>query len=99
MAYYWRTALYLSAAASAEFIADILLAPMEATKVRMQTHPGAPSDFVECLSMIYKSESIVGFYKGFYCLSLPHYIEFFRSFLMVTLKVYRLFGCDKSHIQ
>jgi solute carrier family 25 (mitochondrial phosphate transporter), member 3 len=33
----WKTSLYLSASASAEFIADIALCPFEAVKVRMQT--------------------------------------------------------------
>jgi len=42
MAFQWRTSLYLAASASAEFFADILLCPMEATKVRIQTSPGAP---------------------------------------------------------
>ena len=31
--YLWRTSLYLAASASAEFFADIALAPMEALKV------------------------------------------------------------------
>ncbi|KAB0372945.1 hypothetical protein FD755_015698 [Muntiacus reevesi] len=39
-AYLWRTSLYLAASASAEFFADIALAPMEAAKVRIQTQPG-----------------------------------------------------------
>lgn len=33
LSYTWRTSLYLAASASAEFFADMLLAPMEATKV------------------------------------------------------------------
>jgi solute carrier family 25 phosphate transporter 3 len=36
-AYNNKTALYLTASASAEFIADIFLCPFEAVKVRMQT--------------------------------------------------------------
>ena len=36
-AYTYRTFLYLIASASAEFFADIALAPWEATKVRIQT--------------------------------------------------------------
>merc|ERR1712183_1201300 len=34
--YLYRTSLYLAASASAEFFADIALAPMEAVKVRVQ---------------------------------------------------------------
>jgi len=41
--YLYRTGLYLAASASAEFFADIALAPMEACKVRMQTTPGYTS--------------------------------------------------------
>jgi solute carrier family 25 (mitochondrial phosphate transporter), member 3 len=33
----WKTALFLGASASAEFLADIGLCPLEAVKVRMQT--------------------------------------------------------------
>ena len=36
-AYKYKTWLYLSASASAEFIADVALCPFEAVKVRMQT--------------------------------------------------------------
>uniref|UniRef100_A0A183F8P1 Phosphate carrier protein, mitochondrial n=1 Tax=Heligmosomoides polygyrus TaxID=6339 RepID=A0A183F8P1_HELPZ len=63
-AYIYRTALYLAASASAEFIADIMLAPMEATKVRVQTSPGAPPTLRGCAPMIYKAEGLMGFYKG-----------------------------------
>ena len=38
--YLWRTLLCLAASASAEFFADIALAPMEAAKVWIQTQPG-----------------------------------------------------------
>uniref|UniRef100_A0A914US86 Phosphate carrier protein, mitochondrial n=1 Tax=Plectus sambesii TaxID=2011161 RepID=A0A914US86_9BILA len=64
MAFQWRTSLYLAASASAEFFADILLAPMEATKVRIQTSPGAPPTLRGCFPMILKSEGIGGLYKG-----------------------------------
>ncbi|MFH4973356.1 hypothetical protein AB6A40_000065 [Gnathostoma spinigerum] len=64
IAYSWRTSLYLGAAASAEFFADIMLAPMEATKVRVQTAPGAPPTLRGCFPMIWRTEGIMGFYKG-----------------------------------
>jgi len=64
LSYQWRTSLYLAASASAEFFADILLAPMEATKVRIQTMPGCPPTLRTCAPMIWKNEGIRGFYKG-----------------------------------
>jgi len=64
LTYQWRTSLYLAASASAEFFADILLAPWEATKVRIQTAPGAPPTLRGCMPYIYKNEGLTGFYKG-----------------------------------
>ncbi|CAI4231981.1 unnamed protein product [Auanema sp. JU1783] len=63
-AYLYRTALYLAASASAEFFADILLAPMEATKVRVQTAVGAPPTLRGCAPLIYRTEGLTGFFKG-----------------------------------
>jgi len=54
LSYQWRTSLYLAASASAEFFADILLAPMEATKVRIQTMPGCPPTLRTCAPMIWE---------------------------------------------
>jgi len=62
--YEWRTTLYLLSSASAEFFADMLLAPMEATKVRIQTMPTAPSTLRGCAAMIYRTEGMTGFFKG-----------------------------------
>lgn len=45
-------------------IADVLLAPMEATKVRIQTLPSAPPTLRGCAPSIYKAEGLTGFYKG-----------------------------------
>jgi len=64
LSYTWRTSVYLAASASAEFFADILLAPMEASKVRIQTMPGAPPTLRGIAPMIWKNEGINGFYKG-----------------------------------
>jgi len=64
LTYQWRTSLYLAASASAEFFADIMLAPMEATKVRIQTSPGAPPTLRGCAPYIYRTEGLMGFYKG-----------------------------------
>lgn len=64
LSYTWRTSLYLAASASAEFFADIMLAPMEACKVRIQTSPTAPPTLRGCAPFIYKTEGIMGFYKG-----------------------------------
>lgn len=62
--YLWRTSLYLAASASAEFFADIGLAPFEAVKVRIQTQEGWAKTLREGFPKLYKEEGISGFYKG-----------------------------------
>lgn len=57
-AYLWRTSLYLAASASAEFFADIALAPMEACKVRIQTQPGYANTLRECAPKMYAEEGL-----------------------------------------
>lgn len=62
--YRWRTSIYLAASASAEFFADIGLAPWEALKVRIQTQEGWSNTLREGLPKLYKEEGFWGFYKG-----------------------------------
>lgn len=59
--YLFRTSLYLAASASAEFFADIALAPMEAIKVRIQTQPGWANTLREGLPKLYSEEGIRGY--------------------------------------
>ena len=63
-AYLWRTSLYLASSASAEFFADIGLAPLEAVKVRIQTKPGFANSLREGFPKLYAEEGLSGFYKG-----------------------------------
>uniref|UniRef100_A0A8C2Z7G7 Solute carrier family 25 member 3 n=1 Tax=Cyclopterus lumpus TaxID=8103 RepID=A0A8C2Z7G7_CYCLU len=62
--YLWRTSLYLAASASAEFFADIALAPMEAVKVRIQTRPGYANNLRQCVPKMFAEEGVWAFYKG-----------------------------------
>jgi len=62
-AYLYRTSLYLAASASAEFFADIALAPMEACKVRIQTSDYAGT-LRECFPKMKTEEGMGTFYKG-----------------------------------
>jgi len=65
-AFLYRTTLYLAASASAEFFADIMLCPMEAIKVRIQTSPVGtfPTTLRAGFPVIHKAEGLGGFYKG-----------------------------------
>merc|ERR1712050_707855 len=57
-AYLYRTSLYLVSSASAEFFADIGLAPFEAIKVGIQTKTGFPKTFREAVPVVMKSEGL-----------------------------------------
>jgi len=70
-AYKYRDLLYLSASASAEFFADVGLAPFEAVKVRIQTtldpvtlKPTFANGLFSGLGKMMQSDGIGGLYKG-----------------------------------
>ena len=66
-AHKYRTTLYLTASASAEVIADVLLCPWEAIKVRMQTTiPPFARGTLEGWSKITSTEGMAG-YKTLIC--------------------------------
>lgn len=62
--YLWRTSLYLAASASAEFIADIALSPMEAIKVKIQTTPGFANTLRQAAPKMYAEEGTYAFFKS-----------------------------------
>jgi solute carrier family 25 phosphate transporter 3 len=60
-----RTAVYLASAACAEFIADIALCPLEATRIRLVSDPKFASGLVGGFGKILKTEGVGAFYSGF----------------------------------
>ncbi|KAL8796687.1 MAG: hypothetical protein Q9195_001077 [Heterodermia aff. obscurata] len=100
MAYRYKTWLYLSASASAEFIADVALCPFEAVKVRMQTTipPFATSTF-SGISIITGKEGTAGLYKGLYPLwgrQIPYTMMKFASFETIVEAIYGYLPKKKS---
>jgi solute carrier family 25 phosphate transporter 3 len=90
--YTWRTSLYLAASASAEFFADIALAPMEAVKVRIQTQPGWETTLRTGVPRIWKEEGFAGFYKGVVPLwgrQIPYTMMKFACFERTVEALYR----------
>jgi solute carrier family 25 phosphate transporter 3 len=90
--YQWRTTLYLAASASAEFFADIMLCPMEACKVRIQTQPGWANTLREGLPKLYGEEGIWGFYKGIvplWCRQIPYTMMKFACFERTLEALYK----------
>lgn len=62
-AWEYRVPIYLSSAAMAEFIADIFLCPLEATRIKLVSNPSYAPNMVAAMPKIIKDE---GFMKGFY---------------------------------
>lgn len=90
-AYLYRTSLYLAAAASAEFVADIFLAPFEAAKVRMQTTPNYTSKMRKAMPHMLSTEGLGTFYKGITPLwgrQIPYTMMKFASFERILEKLY-----------
>jgi solute carrier family 25 phosphate transporter 3 len=61
-----RTFIYLTAAACAEFIADIFLCPLEATRIRLVQDPKFANGLLTAVPKIIAQDGVVkGFYSGF----------------------------------
>lgn len=60
----YKSLIYLAGAASAEFIADIALCPLEAVKVRVQTQPNFARGLADGFPKFVASEGYLGLYKG-----------------------------------
>lgn len=61
-----RTSIYLGASAMAEFIADIFLCPLEATRIRLVSNPSFANGLFPAATRLMKEEGVLrGFYSGF----------------------------------
>lgn len=61
-----KTAIYLASSAFAEFIADIFLCPLEATRIRLVSQPTFATGLVSGAAKLAQTEGILkGFYSGF----------------------------------
>ncbi|KAL4939444.1 hypothetical protein BDV06DRAFT_198858 [Aspergillus oleicola] len=96
----YKTALYLTASASAELIADVALCPFEAVKVRTQTT--IPPEFRSTfggISTVIGKEGTSGLYKGLYPLwgrQIPYTMMKFASFENIVEAIYHYLPGQKS---
>ncbi|KAM0754739.1 mitochondrial carrier [Meredithblackwellia eburnea MCA 4105] len=61
----YRTAIYIGGAAVAEFVADILLTPLEATRIRLVSDRTYASGFVPAFMRMAREGGLKEFYAGF----------------------------------
>ena len=61
-----KTAIYLASSAMAEFIADIFLCPLEATRIRLVSQPTFATGLISGAAKLMSTEGLInGFYSGF----------------------------------
>ncbi|ESK90444.1 phosphate transport protein mir1 [Moniliophthora roreri MCA 2997] len=73
----YRTAIYLGAASVAEFFADILLTPLEATRIRMVSERGYAPGLVSGFTRLAREGGVAQLYAGFIpilCKQIPYAI-------------------------
>jgi len=60
----YRVPIWLGASACAEFIADLFLCPLEATRIRLVAQPEYGRGLVDAFGKMLKNEGFLTFYKG-----------------------------------
>ncbi|KIP05162.1 hypothetical protein PHLGIDRAFT_108564 [Phlebiopsis gigantea 11061_1 CR5-6] len=71
----YRTAIYLGASGVAEFFADILLTPLEATRIRLVSQRNYATGLVSGFTRLAREEGVRGLYSGFLpivCKQIPY---------------------------
>ncbi|KAF1917382.1 mitochondrial carrier domain-containing protein [Ampelomyces quisqualis] len=95
-----KQVVFLAASASAEFLADLALCPMEAIKVRMQTTlPPFAHSLREGWSKVIREEGVAGLYKGLYPLwarQIPYTMVKFATFEETVSRIYAFLGKPKD---
>ncbi|KAI0697878.1 mitochondrial carrier [Cytidiella melzeri] len=73
----YRTAIYLGASSTAEFFADILLTPLEATRIRLVSQRNYATGLVSGFTRLLREDGLRGLYSGFLpilCKQIPYAI-------------------------
>lgn len=94
-----RTAIYLSASATAEFFADIALCPLEATRIRLVSQRGYASGLIPGFMRLAREEGMRGFYSGFVPLlakQVPYAVGQFSVHEAAVEMIYRGIGAEKK---
>ncbi|KAG6003284.1 hypothetical protein E4U21_002211 [Claviceps maximensis] len=90
-----RMAIYLGASATAELFADVLLCPLEATRIRLVSQRGYATGLASGFMRIARDEGFRGFYSGFVPLlfkQVPFAVGQFSVHEAVNEVIYRSMG-------
>ena len=95
-----RTLIYLTASSSAEFFADVLLCPLEATRIRLVSSKGFATGLASGFVRIAKEEGFKGFYSGFIpliCKQVPYAVGQFTTHEWLNEVIYRTIGEERKN--
>lgn len=95
----YKNSVYITSAAAAEFLADIALCPLEATRIRLVSQPTFANGLVGGFSRILKEEGVGSFYSGFTPIlfkQIPYNIAKFLVFERASELYYGLIGKKES---
>lgn len=93
--------VYLAASALAEFVADIALCPLEATRIRLVSQPTFASGLAGGFARIAREEGVMGFYAGFGPIlfkQVPYNMAKFATMEIVLEQALRLYGKSKPEL-
>lgn len=96
-----RQAIYLGASALAEFVADIALCPLEATRIRLVSQPSFATGLAPAFARIAREEGLGGFYAGFgpICFKqIPYTMAKFAVFEVAQEKIIATTGKSKTEL-
>ncbi|TLS30889.1 hypothetical protein PpBr36_02582 [Pyricularia pennisetigena] len=94
-----RMGIYLGASATAEFFADILLCPLEATRIRLVSQRGYATGLATGFARMAREEGLRGFYSGFVPLlfkQVPYAVGQFAVHEAAVEGIYRTIGPEKK---
>ncbi|KNE69520.1 hypothetical protein AMAG_14085 [Allomyces macrogynus ATCC 38327] len=98
----YRVPIYLTASALAEFVADIALCPLEATRIRMVSQPDFAKGLVPGFTRLLREEGVVrGFYSGFGPIlfkQVPYTMAKFAVYEMAAEKIYAGISTPKDQL-
>ncbi|KIW02521.1 uncharacterized protein PV09_06319 [Verruconis gallopava] len=94
-----RTAIYLGASACGEFLADIALSPLEATRIRLVSQRGYASGLLPGFMRMAREEGFRGFYAGFIplvCKQVPYALGQFTVHEWANEMIYNAMGPERK---
>ncbi|KAL7412454.1 mitochondrial carrier domain-containing protein [Mrakia frigida] len=94
-----RTLIYLGGATIAEFFADLLLTPLEATRIRLVSNPKYASGLVPGFTKLLAEEGMAGLYAGLIpilCKQIPYAVGQFATNEYVTELLYKTMSPEEK---